>query len=268
MTPSTGPKNSSRWKRDPGLTPVRIPGRQRRPSYSAAASRARGATSHFSPSSRVVRAQSSFPRGVSITGPTSASGSVGGATRSDVVASTSCRRKRCERATGPTRITSDAAEHFCPAWPKALLTTSDAARSRSADGMTIIAFLPLVSARSGRSGRHERKRAAVSHEPVRMTRSTPSCAMRRCPSSPSSTSTRASTSRGTPASHRASATTAAQRRACGAGLNTTPDPAASAASTPPAGIATGKFHGGVTTVSRAGTKTAPLTRSSSRAVAA
>ncbi len=81
-------------------------------------------------------------------------------------------------------------------------------------------------------------------------------------------STRASTSRGTPACQSASATTAAQRRAWGAGLKTTPDPAASAASTPPAGIAIGKFQGGVTTVSRAGSNTAPLTRSSSRAVAA
>ena len=48
----------------------------------------------------------------------------------------------------------------------------------------------------------------------------------------------------------------------------TPDPAARAASTPPAGIAMGKFHGGVTTVRRSGTNTAPGTRSSSRAVAA
>ena len=134
--------------------------------------------------------------------------------------------------------------------------------------MTIIAFLPLVSASSGSSGRHERNSAAVSHEPVRMTRSTSGCETSRRPSAPSSMSTRASTSRGTPACQSASATTAAQRRACGAGLNTTPDPAASAASTPPAGIAIGKFHGGVTTVRRAGSNTAPLTRSSSRAVAA
>ena len=39
-----------------------------------------------------------------------------------------------------------------------------------------------------------------------------------------------------------------ERRACVAGLITTAEPAASAASVEPAGIATGKFHGGVTTV--------------------
>lgn len=71
-----------------------------------------------------------------------------------------------------------------------------------------------------------------------------------------------------PAAQSASVITAAQRRAWGAGLKTTPDPAASAASTPPAGMARGKFHGGATTVSRDGTNTAPLTRSSSRAVEA
>ncbi len=58
-------------------------------------------------------------------------------------------------------------------------------------------------------------------------------------------------------------TCAADRRACGAGLMMTPLPAASAASTDPAGIATGKFQGGVTTVSRGGTEVAPSTWSSS-----
>ena len=43
--------------------------------------------------------------------------------------------------------------------------------------------------------------------------------------------------------------TAPERRACGAGLMMTPLPAASADSTEPAGMATGKFHGGATTVS-------------------
>ena len=245
-----------------------MPGVQNRPAVSGPRSRLRGSTSHRSPSSRVVSAHSSFPCGGSMTGPTSETGSEGGPTRSEVAASTSCRAKRRERPTGPTRIARDAAEHFWPACPKALLMRSDAARSRSADGVTIIAFLPLVSARRGRSGRQERNRAAVSHDPVRITRSTAGCDTSRCPSAPSSMSTSASTSRGTPASHSASASTAAHRRACGAGLKTTPEPAASAASTPPAGMAIGKFHGGVTTVSREGTNTAPLTRSSSRAVAA
>ena len=50
-----------------------------------------------------------------------------------------------------------------------------------------------------------------------------------------------------------------------AGLMTAADPDASAASTPPAGIATGKFHGGVTTVTFDGTNSAPVIFSRSRA---
>ena len=38
------------------------------------------------------------------------------------------------------------------------------------------------------------------------------------------------------------------RRVSLAGLKTTPDPVARAARTPPAGMAIGKFHGGVTKV--------------------
>ena len=71
-----------------------------------------------------------------------------------------------------------------------------------------------------------------------------------------------------PASHSASTMTAPERLACGAGLMITPLPAASADSTDPAEIATGKFHGGVTTVSFDGTKRAPWMVSSSRARAA
>ena len=85
------------------------------------------------------------------------------------------RWKRCDRATEPTRITRLAAEHFCPAWPNADFTTSATARSRSALGVTMMAFLPLVSASSGRSGRQERNSSAVSYPPVRMTRSTRGC---------------------------------------------------------------------------------------------
>ncbi|MDI2023658.1 hypothetical protein PJL18_04206 [Paenarthrobacter nicotinovorans] len=55
------------------------------------------------------------------------------------------------------------------------------------------------------------------------------------------------------------------RRACFAGLITTAEPEASAASVEPAGIATGKFHGGVTTVRFAGTNVAPSTVSRSLA---
>ena len=58
------------------------------------------------------------------------------------------------------------------------------------------------------------------------------------------------------------------RRACEAGLMMTGEPAASAASVDPAGIATGKFHGGVTTVSFDGVKLAPATEPSAFALSA
>ena len=80
-----------------------------------------------------------------------------------------------------------------------------------------IAFLPLVSASSGRSGRKDRNSCAVSHAPVRMTRSTRGSAMRVAPRLPSSTCTKVSTSSGTPAAQSASASTAPHRLA-GRGL--------------------------------------------------
>jgi len=49
------------------------------------------------------------------------------------------------------RLGGLAAEHFCPACPKALFTMSATATSKSALGVTMRAFFPLVSARSGRS---------------------------------------------------------------------------------------------------------------------
>ena len=59
-------------------------------------------------------------------------------------------------------MTRLAAEHFWPACPNADFTTSETARSMSALGVTMMAFLPLVSASSGRSGRQERNISAVS----------------------------------------------------------------------------------------------------------
>ncbi len=196
-----------------------------------------------------------------MTGPIWLAASEGQATVSDVTASTSCARNRAEVATDPTRIASEAAEHFCPAWPNADRTTSRTARSMSALGVTTIAFLPLVSASSGRSRRNCRNSAAVSNAPVRISRPTRGSATSRCPSAPSETFTSCSASAGTPADSSASTSTAPHRAACGAGLMMTAEPAASAASTEPAGIATGKFHGGVTTVSATGDATAPSTES-------
>ena len=62
-----------------------------------------------------------------------------------------------------------------------------------------------------------------------------------------------------------SKTTAPVRTDCGAGLNTTGAPEASPASTPPVGMATGKFHGGMTSTSLDGWNWAPGTSSSPRA---
>ena len=203
-----------------------------------------------------------------MSGPTIVVGSVDAPTFMVMTASTSCRSKRSESATEPTRIARDAAEHFCPAWPKALLARSATARSTSADGVITIAFLPLVSARIGRSLRHDRNSAAVSHAPVSTRRSTLGWLMSAWPTSFSGTSTKRSTSRGTPASHSACTMTAAQCRTWGAGLMMTELPAASATSVLPAGIATGKFHGGATTVRRAGSKRASSMRARSCALSA
>ena len=64
--------------------------------------------------------------------------------------------------------------------------------------------------------------------------------------------TNCSTSPGTPAAQHASATISAHRGVSGEGLKTTALPAASAAQTPPVGIATGKFHGGTTATTPSG----------------
>ena len=129
--------------------------------------------------------------------------------------------------------------------------------------MTIRAFLPLVSANRRRFGSQHRNRSAVSWDPVRITPSTVVTSRR--PTSSSWVRTNRSTSVGTPAAQQASATTSAQRGVSGAGLNTTALPAARAASVPPAGMATGKFHGGITATTPNGVNSAPSIRSSSAA---
>jgi hypothetical protein len=59
-------------------------------------------------------------------------------------------------------MSSELAEHFCPAWAKAEATTSRTARSGSAEGVTIRAFFPLVSPSRRIFGFQERKSRAVS----------------------------------------------------------------------------------------------------------
>lgn len=164
MTPSTGPKYSVRWKAEPSSTPVRTPGENRVPESSSW----RGRESQASPSASSVSPERSFSPGASTTGPICAVGSVGRPTCRLSTASASCAVKRREVVTDPTVITREAAEHFWPAWPKALAATSRAARSRSACGLTMIEFLPLVSARIRSSGRQEANSVAVSEAPVRI----------------------------------------------------------------------------------------------------
>jgi hypothetical protein len=91
-----------------------------------------------------------------MTGPIRLAGSQASPTVSESTASRSWSWNRRDVATEPTRIAREAAEHFWPAWPKADATTSRAARSRSALGVTTIAFFPLVSAKSRSPGRSER----------------------------------------------------------------------------------------------------------------
>ena len=125
--------------------------------------------------------------------------------------------------------TNEAAEHFWPAWPNADCTTSLAARSRSADGVTMTAFLPEVSASKGRSGRNERNSSAVSYAPVRMSRSTFRVSNQGGTQVALAQLHVREQPRGTPASHSASTMTAPHRLASAAGLITTAEPAASAA---------------------------------------
>ena len=129
----------------------------------------------------------------------------------------------------------------------------------------MMAFLPEVSPLICRPGRQELNIAAVSEEPVRITRSMPSWETRLLPTDRSAGYTPRSSSRGTPASHSASRISMEQ---CGVGFDglwITPAPAASAAKVPPAGMASGKFHGGVTSTTRSGVKVA--LRTSDRASA-
>ena len=144
-----------------------------RPEPRVVASEARGSSSHSSPSSSTVSARRSAAPGGWVSGVIAARRAP---TRSPTArlaaASRSWRRKSASSYTSASQMARLAAEHFWPLWPKAERTRSRMAWSRSASDVTMIAFLPLVSAKSGRSGRQPRKRRAVSTEPVRMTPST------------------------------------------------------------------------------------------------
>ena len=168
IIPKTGPKYSVWWKVLPGNTPTRIPGDHNLPE----SSRERGSNNHRSPAPSSLKPESNFGPGGSMEGPMTAAGFSGYPTTNPPTASRSCLVNLSEVATDPTTIASDAAEHFWPAWPNALFAKSATAKSISALGVMTSAFLPLVSARMGKSARHLLNSAAVSNPPVRMIRST------------------------------------------------------------------------------------------------
>ena len=255
MIPSTGPKHSVVWNQEPRWTPNFTPGDQSRPSSSSR----RGLISHDSPASSVVSARRSLPLAGSVSGPTALPRSVEGPTRRDETASASWRRRRSERPAVPTRIASDAAEHFWPACPNAERTRSATARSTSADGVMTSAFLPEVSASTSSDGRQPANRRAVSIEPVSRTRETDGWVTRCWPTGPSGLSTTVSAPGASSPRWIAAIATCPHSGVCGAGLTITGLPAASDASTDPTGMATGKFHGGVTTEMPTGVCTAPCT---------
>ncbi len=142
------------------------------------------------------------------------------------------------------------------------------ADSRSDIAVTIVAFLPPVSASRCMSGRASSIRNAVSVPPVRMTTSASFDATIRAPPVAPEQGTNCSAVRGTPAAQKHWQSRHATSTVCDAGFKMTVFPAASAAATPPHGIATGKFHGGTTTTTPTGRLSTVSSASNARALAA
>ena len=147
---------------------------------------------------------------------------------------------------------NEQAEHFCPALPKAERQAFMMAWSRSPLAERIITFLPPVSAESGLRGLVWAMLCAVSVPPVRMM-----CLMTGDEVSNGVASRlviiTCKASLGTPASQNALAKSQATGAATVAGFSTQVLPDASAATTPPHGMAHGKFQG-------ESTSTVPLAR--------
>jgi hypothetical protein len=146
--------------RDPRRTPTRMPG-------ATAARRTpagvdlRGSTSHCSPSSSVVSAHSSLPRGASITGPTSLRGSEGGrraASRHRAGARTLRARD------GPDEDRERGGGALLPGVPEGALHEVGCREvevgGRHDDHRVLAARL----GEQRQVGRHERNSAAVSHD--------------------------------------------------------------------------------------------------------
>ena len=166
ISPSTGPKHSVRWKNEPGRTPSLMPGDQ------SARSRLDLARLEQPLLARVERGQRPAQR---------LAGRLGqrrDAARRIPRAAHGEARRRVARAGGGRPGRRRPPPRRWPGWPPS--TSARRGRRPSAPGrgwpgrgppsaVTMIAFLPLVSAKSGRSGRQPRNSRAVSTEPVRMT---------------------------------------------------------------------------------------------------
>ena len=126
-----------------------------------------------------------------------------------------------------------------------------------------IAFFPLVSANKFKSDLQEVNSSAVSKAPVKISASTWLCETKYFPTSSSRVDTNCRTSFGTPALHRFCAINHAVATVSGADLRITVFPAASAAQTPPSGIANGKFHGGTITTTPTGVEPCSFSREES-----
>ena len=118
--------------------------------------------------------------------------------------------------------------------------------------VTMVAFFPPVSADNSASGRFSSKFNAVLVPPVKMIAFTSGCPDSVWIGSPSSQVTSCKASCGIPASQKHCAISAPNGKANGEGLNKTVFPEAKPAATPPVGIATGKFHGGITKTTPSG----------------
>ena len=188
-----------------------------------------------------------------MSGPHTVRSSEAGPTGTIAVAPAS--RSASSSNTVPGAITRDAAEHFWPAYPNALFMIAGTATSRSASLSTTIGFLPPISAITRFTWRWPGRTIAArsmmcrptAFDPVNTTNATVGCSTRYAPTSSPMPGRNASTPGGTPASCRISTRRSAMPGVCSAGLKSTALPVTSAAVTMPAGIASGKFHGEITT---------------------
>ncbi len=136
--------------------------------------------------------------------------------------------------------------HFWFCSPNAERMQPSAAASRSADSVTITAFLPPSSMRQGLTHFSERPwkiRMPTGLEPVNTTPSTPGCCQSASPISRPRPVTKLKTPAGTPASRYTSYSLRPVHGVSSAGLYTTAFPVMSAALDMPVERASGKLNG-------------------------